>query len=129
MRSCTVTVGTPTRGNQLTSLARGVIRHKLLSLLQPVGDHEKVRVSELAPGLGLRSLDLESWRRSVEKAAIVFAENESSCWGESVEKLLNDRDKVRERTDGSEGRCMKGAKQPASAATVLVSGPSLSISS
>ena len=35
-----------------------------------VVDHDKVRVSELAPGSGLRSLDLESWRQSVEKAAI-----------------------------------------------------------
>ena len=35
-----------------------------------VVDHEKELVSELAPGAGLRSLDLESWQRCVEKAAI-----------------------------------------------------------
>ena len=44
-----------------------------ITLVIDVGDHEKVRDFERAPGWGQGSVDGESWRQSVAKAAIFLS--------------------------------------------------------
>ena len=76
-----------------------------------VGDHEEVRDFELAPGWGQGSADGESWAAIRRQGSDFSLQVTGVPLGKrSLEQLLNDGDKVVERTNRGEGMGVLGTQ-------------------